>query len=76
VPERLGRELQAVPPGDVHFGGPDRAPGFLRDLLAERDAAVSSGGAIDWVTHCFRGRLRSALTIMRGLWSRWVLGLQ
>ena len=43
-------------PRDVYFGGPDRPPGYLRDLLAERIEAVPSGGAIDWVTYYFRDR--------------------
>ena len=41
---------------EVHFGGPDLAPGRLRDLLAERVAAVPAGGAIDFVTYYFRDR--------------------
>ena len=41
---------------DVYFGGPDRPPGSLRDLLAEHIDAVPSGGAIDWVTYYFRDR--------------------
>ena len=41
---------------EVHFGGPDMPPYRLRDLLAERIAAVPSGGAIDWVTYYFRDR--------------------
>ena len=41
---------------DVYFGGPDRPPGCLRDLLAEHIEAVPSGGAIDWVTYYFRDR--------------------
>ncbi len=40
----------------AHFGGPDLAPGRLRDLLAERTAAVPAGGAIDFVTYYFRDR--------------------
>jgi phosphatidylserine/phosphatidylglycerophosphate/cardiolipin synthase-like enzyme len=40
----------------VHFGGPDRPVGFLRDLLAERVSRVPAGGAIDWVTYYFRDR--------------------
>lgn len=42
--------------GQVHFGGPGRPDGRLRDLLAERVAAVPAGGAIDWVTYYFRDR--------------------
>jgi phosphatidylserine/phosphatidylglycerophosphate/cardiolipin synthase-like enzyme len=41
---------------DIHFGGPDLPPQRLRDLLAQRVAAVPSGGAIDWVTYYFRDR--------------------
>lgn len=41
---------------ELHFGGPDLAPGRLRDLLAERVAAVPPGGRIDWVTYYFRDR--------------------
>jgi phosphatidylserine/phosphatidylglycerophosphate/cardiolipin synthase-like enzyme len=48
----------------VHFGGPDRPPGCLRDLLAERIAAVPAGGAIDWVTYYFRDR-RLAADLLR-----------
>jgi phosphatidylserine/phosphatidylglycerophosphate/cardiolipin synthase-like enzyme len=41
---------------EVHFGGPPLAPGRLRDLLAERVAAVPAGGSIDFVTYYFRDR--------------------
>jgi len=41
---------------EVHFGGPDIPAYRLRDVLAERIAAVPSGGAIDWVTYYFRDR--------------------
>ena len=41
---------------EIHFGGPDKEPGKLRDLLAERIASVPAGGAIDWVTYYFRDR--------------------
>jgi phosphatidylserine/phosphatidylglycerophosphate/cardiolipin synthase-like enzyme len=40
----------------IFFGGPDLPPGRLRDVLAERIAAVPAGGAIDWVTYYFRDR--------------------
>lgn len=40
----------------VYFGGPDLAPGRLRDLLSERIAQVPTGGAIDWVTYYLRDR--------------------
>lgn len=49
---------------DIHFGGPDLAPGRLRDLLAERVAAVPAGGRIDWVTYYFRDR-RLAAELLR-----------
>jgi phosphatidylserine/phosphatidylglycerophosphate/cardiolipin synthase-like enzyme len=45
---------------EVHFGGPDLAPGRLRDLLAERVAAVPAGGEIDFVTYYFRDRRLAA----------------
>jgi phosphatidylserine/phosphatidylglycerophosphate/cardiolipin synthase-like enzyme len=41
---------------ELHFGGPDLAPGKLRDLLAARAAAVPAGGRIDWITYYFRDR--------------------
>jgi phosphatidylserine/phosphatidylglycerophosphate/cardiolipin synthase-like enzyme len=51
----------------VHFGGPDRPVGLLRDLLAERIALVPAGGSIDWVTYYFRDRrLATALVEARG----------
>lgn len=40
----------------VYFGGPDLAPGRLRELLAERIAGVPAGGSIDWVTYYLRDR--------------------
>jgi len=50
----------------VHFGGPDRPIGALRDLLAERIRLVPTGGAIDWVTYYFRDReLAAALVAAR-----------
>jgi phosphatidylserine/phosphatidylglycerophosphate/cardiolipin synthase-like enzyme len=42
---------------EVHFGGPDFPACHLRDLLAERIAAVPPGGEIDWVTYYFRDRM-------------------
>lgn len=45
---------------EVHFGGPDCPVGALRNLLAERIAAVPTGGAIDWVTYYFRDRRLAA----------------
>ena len=41
---------------EVHFGGPDLPACRLRNLLAERIAAVPPGGTIDWVTYYFRDR--------------------
>jgi hypothetical protein len=40
----------------VHFGGPDRPPRLLRDLLRARIDAVPSGGSINWATYYFRDR--------------------
>jgi phosphatidylserine/phosphatidylglycerophosphate/cardiolipin synthase-like enzyme len=47
----------------VHFGGPDRPVGFLRDLLAQRVARVPAGGSIDWVTYYFRDRRLAAALV-------------
>jgi hypothetical protein len=47
----------------VHFGGPDRPVGFLRDLLAERVARVPEGGSIDWVGYYFRDRRLAAALV-------------
>ena len=41
---------------EVFFGGGNRRPGVLRDLLEERIKAVPAGGSIDWVTYYFRDR--------------------
>lgn len=41
---------------EVFFGGPDRPPRCLRDLLEARVAAVPSGGEIHWATYYFRDR--------------------
>ena len=41
---------------EVHFGGPDKPVGALRNLLAEKIDAVPAGGSIDWVTYYFRDR--------------------
>lgn len=40
----------------VHFGGPDKPPRLLRDLLQRRIEAVPPGGAIRWATYYFRDR--------------------
>jgi hypothetical protein len=56
APGGLVRAVDASRPYAVHFGGPDLAPGRLRDLLAARVAAVPPGGEIDWVTYYFRDR--------------------
>jgi phosphatidylserine/phosphatidylglycerophosphate/cardiolipin synthase-like enzyme len=47
----------------VHFGGPDRPVGLLRDLLAQRIARVPTGGSIDWVTYYFRDRRLAAALV-------------
>lgn len=39
---------------NVHFGGPDKPPRALRDLLEARVEAVPAGGRIDWTTYYFR----------------------
>jgi len=41
-------------PYEIHFGGPNQPPGYLRDVLAARIAAVPAGGTIDWATYYFR----------------------
>ena len=38
----------------VFWGGPDRPPRFLRDVLEERIHGVPTGGEITWVTYYFR----------------------
>lgn len=40
----------------LHFGGPDRPPRHLRNLLRARIDAVPVGGEIDWATYYFRDR--------------------
>jgi len=50
------RSETASPVFKVHFGGPDKAHGALRDLLAKKIAAVPPGGSIDWITYYFRDR--------------------
>lgn len=40
---------------EVHFGGPEH-PNHLREVLAERIAAVPPGGNIHWITYYFRDR--------------------
>ncbi|HET7061087.1 MAG TPA: phospholipase D-like domain-containing protein [Nitrosospira sp.] len=48
------RVLQSARSPEIHFGGPAELPGHLRNVLAERIAAVPGGGSIDWVTYYFR----------------------
>jgi hypothetical protein len=43
-------------PPKLHFGGPDRPPRHLRDLLKARIVAVPPGGEISWATYYFRDR--------------------
>jgi phosphatidylserine/phosphatidylglycerophosphate/cardiolipin synthase-like enzyme len=51
----------------VFWGGPDRPPRYLRDLLEKRIHAVPSGGEILWVTYYFRDEgLASALLQAKG----------
>ncbi len=47
----------------VHFGGPDRPVGLLRDLLALRVARVPAGGSIDWVAYYLRDRRLAAALV-------------
>lgn len=56
--------MLSKPPFEIYFGGPDQPPGRLRNVLAERIAAVPAGGAIDWVTYYFRDR-RLAAELLR-----------
>lgn len=44
------------PAPQVHFGGPDKPPRLLRDLLRARIDAVPPGGRIAWATYYFRDR--------------------
>ena len=55
VPHYLNNNAAELGCG-VYFGGPDLPAYRLRDLLAERIAAVPPGGTIDWVTYYFRDR--------------------
>ncbi len=41
-------------PFRVFWGGPDRPPRYLRDVLEERIHAVPTGGEILWLTYYFR----------------------
>lgn len=55
----VGNEVRSNPARsdfEVHFGGPDKHPGALRNLLLDRIDAVPAGGSIDWVTYYFRDR--------------------
>jgi phosphatidylserine/phosphatidylglycerophosphate/cardiolipin synthase-like enzyme len=45
-----------MPEPVLHFGGPDRPPRALRDLLQARVEAVPPGGEIVWSTYYFRDR--------------------
>ncbi len=44
----------ADPQFRIFFGGPDRPPRALRDLLHSRVSAVPAGGEIFWATYYFR----------------------
>lgn len=51
----------------VFWGGPDRPPRLLRDVLEERIHGVPTGGEITWVTYYFRDEgLAQALLKARG----------
>lgn len=47
-------ERSTEKPYPVFWGGPDRPPRFLRDLLKERIDAVPADGEILWITYYFR----------------------
>jgi hypothetical protein len=47
-------DIPARSSGQVFWGGPDRSPRALRNLLSERIKAVPSGGEIRWITYYFR----------------------
>jgi len=51
-----GKVLDSQSSFTPYFGGPDLPAGRLRDVLAQRVAAVPAGGEIDWVTYYFRDR--------------------
>lgn len=38
----------------IYFGGPDKPPYYLRDLLAEKIDSINPGGEIFWITYYFR----------------------
>jgi phosphatidylserine/phosphatidylglycerophosphate/cardiolipin synthase-like enzyme len=49
-------------PFQVFWGGPDRPPRYLRNVLEKRIASVPAGGEILWATYYFRDeRLAAAL---------------
>lgn len=50
----------APAPAELHVGGPRQGPERLRDLLADKVAAVPEGGAIDIVTYYLRDRRLAA----------------
>ena len=47
----------------VYFGGPDRAPRALRDLLEQHVDGVPAGGTIDWLTYYFRDEALAAALV-------------
>mgnify|MGYP001363736717 CR=1 FL=1 len=47
----------------IHWGGPDRPPRCLRDLLEERIDAVPDGGEILWATYYFRDEALAAALV-------------
>lgn len=54
IPQETINEQHSEKSLPVFWGGPDRPPRFLRDLLETRIHAVPSGGEILWVTYYFR----------------------
>lgn len=48
------KQPHCISPFHVYWGGPDRRPRLLRDLLEECVHAVPGGGEILWITYYFR----------------------
>jgi len=58
--------IQAAPDWEVHYGGPDRPPRALRNLLKARIESAPAGSEIIWATYYFRDRdLAEALIAAR-----------
>jgi phosphatidylserine/phosphatidylglycerophosphate/cardiolipin synthase-like enzyme len=58
--------VQRAPDWEVHYGGPDRPPRALRNLLKAHIDAAPAGSEIIWATYYFRDRdLADALVAAR-----------